>query len=231
MIFDDFPPFPGLSDAGMQFLRDLKLNNDREWFKPRKEIFDDEVMLPTRCLVADVTRRATSEGLTLSGGPKGAIFRIYRDTRFSKNKQPYKTHVGVFWSRSGSRKEWGGLYVHFEPGKSFVALGHWRVEPPMLRRWRERMSMNPGEWLEIVEGIESRGVSVTAEEPLKRMPQGFQDFQDHDIAPWLKAKGFTAAQKLTDAQVQSPKLTEDVIDFARRAIPLLEYGWEIEDHS
>lgn len=229
MMFDDYPPFPGLSDEAMKFLRDLKLNNDRDWFKPRKHIFDDEVMFPARCLVADVTRRAASEGLPLSGDPKGAIFRIYRDIRFSKNKQPYKTHVGLFWSRSGSRKEWGGLYVHLEPGSSFVALGHWRLEPPMLRRWRERITTDPSGWLEVIKTLDSKNLTVTSEESLKRMPQGFQDFQDSELAPWLKGKGFTTSRKISDEHLQSTALTDEVIDFAHAAIPLLRYGWEIED--
>src|SRR5690606_41334595 len=82
----DFPPFPGFRPEAFDFLRALAAHNDREWFKPRKEVYEDEVLWPFRCLVADVTREARAQGIPLAGDPQRAIFRIYRDTRFSKDK-------------------------------------------------------------------------------------------------------------------------------------------------
>ncbi len=229
MLHAEYPPFPGLTDAGLQFLRDLRQNNDRAWFKERKPTFEDEVRDPVRCLVADFAREAAHAGLPLTGDPKRSLFRIYRDTRFSKDKQPYKTHVGVVLSRSGGKKDPGGVYVHVEPGDTFVAGGYWAPEPPLLRRWRSRMAEEPGEWLEVVARLEGAGLTVAPRASLKRMPRGFEGEADSDVAGWLKAKGIVARRDFHDEALQTPSFTGEVVAAARQMLPLLEYGWDLLD--
>ena len=196
MLHDDLPPFPGFRAEGLQFLSDLARNNDRDWFKPRKQTFDDELQWPFRCLVADFARRAPAAGLPLTGDPKRSLFRIYRDTRFSKNKRPYKTHVGAVLSRSGGRKDPGALYVHVEPGASFIAGGYWRPENDLLRRWRTRMAAQPARFLEMIETLEASGYAVSVRESLKRMPRGFEAESESDLADWLRAKSITFCPRI-----------------------------------
>ena len=201
----DFPPFPGFRAEAFQFLRDLSRNNDRDWFKPRKEIYDDEVLWPLRCLVADVSRRANEAGVPLGGDPKGAVFRIYRDIRFSKDKRPYKTHAAAFFTRTGVRDvHSGGFYFHFEPEKSFMGAGFWRVGMPLLRRWRGAMAANPSAFLQVVQELEEAGLNVDSDEKLKRLPRGLDVDEDAPIAPYTKWKSFLASRQIPDEEGEVP---------------------------
>lgn len=222
----DLPPFPGFRAEGLAFLRDLKRHNERDWFKPRKTTFEDEVLWPLRCLIADVARSAPLHGLPLTGDPKRSIFRIYRDTRFSKNKQPYKTHVGAVLSRSGGRKDPGGIYLHVEPGASFIAGGYWRPETVLLRRWRRQMAADPNGFLEIIEQMEAAGHPVHARESLKRIPRGFEAEGDSELAEWLKAKSLIVRRDISDDELADPAFTDTVVETARSMLPLLAFGWE-----
>ncbi|GAB5517922.1 MAG: DUF2461 domain-containing protein [Rhodothermales bacterium] len=227
----DFPPFPGFRPEAFAFLSDLKEHNDREWFKPRKATFDDELKWPLQCLIADTSRQARERGLPLQGDPKKSAFRIYRDTRFSKNKAPYKTHVSGVLSRSGSKKEPGGLYVHIEPGNVFAGAGFWAPETPLLRQWRTRMTDDPEAFLHMVEMLEGHGLTMSHRDTLKRMPRGFEAAADTPIADYLKWKSFFVMKEFGDAAPQSPAFTEQVVDIIEQSLPLLTFGWEIMDDA
>ncbi|NNF57963.1 MAG: DUF2461 domain-containing protein [Rhodothermaceae bacterium] len=226
---DALPPFPGFRAEAFQFLRDLKAHNEREWFKPRKATYEDELLWPARCLIAQVSEEAPHHGLPLRGTPKKSVFRIYRDTRFSKNKAPYKTHVGLVLTRTGAKDDPGGLYVHIEPDNCFLAAGFWAPESPFLRRWRERIVANPDGFLQTVEQVEEAGLTLSARDSLKRMPRGFEDFADHPAADYLKWKGTIANQPVADAEAMTPAFTETVLTFAAAAQPLLDFGWTLTD--
>ena len=227
----DLPPFPGFRPDALRFLADLRDNNDREWFKPRKDTFDDELMWPARCLVADVAGRAARAGVPLTADPAKAIFRIYRDTRFSKNKAPYKTHVGLVWARPGQKSgDQGALYAHVEPGGSFLGAGFWAPDSALLRRFRERIAADPAGWLTAVaevRGADVDGGPITVEgrEPLKRMPRGYESFADSDVADALRWKGAVATLPVPDEAVQRPDFAARVVAFAQAALPLLAWGW------
>lgn len=229
MLHAEYPPFPGFTDEALQFLRDLKENNDRTWFKARKQTFDDEVMGPAQCLVADFSRQASFEGLPLGGDPRRSIFRIYRDTRFSPDKRPYKNHIGLVFTRSGERGEPGVVYVHVEPGASFVGAGFWRPETSMMRHWRERMAEDPDQWFALVEAAASGGLPIQAHDPLKRMPRGYEELADEELAPWLRGRGFTMTRAIPDDDLRQPGFTSLVLETARSALPLLEFGWALLD--
>lgn len=225
----DFPPFPGFRPEAFDFLRALAAHNDREWFKPRKEVYEDEVLWPFRCLVADVTREARAQGIPLAGDPQRAIFRIYRDTRFSKDKRPYKTHAGAFLTRNGEREvHGGGFYIHVEPDNCFMSAGYWRPEPKELRRWRTRMAADPGGFLDVVDRLERAGLTVECDgEMLKRLPPGYDVEPEAPIAPYLRWKSFLATRTLPDAALQEHDFTHTVVRTMRETLPLLEYGWEL----
>lgn len=226
---DTFPPFPGFREEAFAFLRDLKVNNDRDWFKPRKGVYDDELLWPARCLVSQVSVEAPAVGVPLTGAPAKSVFRIYRDTRFSKNKAPYKTHLGLTLTPTGAKDDPGGVYVHVEPDGCFLAAGFWAPDGPFLRRWRERLVADPGGWLSVVEQLEDTGLTlgVGPQNTLKRMPRGYEAFADSPVAPYLKWKGTVARREVPDAAVATPAFTDDVLAFGRDALPLLEWGWAL----
>lgn len=230
---DLLPPFPGVSDEGLAFLRDLRVHNDREWFKPRKATYDDELLAPLRMLVADLSRRLPEAGLPLSADPRKGVFRIYRDTRFRKDNTPYKTHIAASLGRNGDKKAPGVLYVHIEPGGSLVGGGFWQPESALLRRWRERMVAEPQAFLDMVEAVRASGLrfQATGTNLLKRMPRGFESFADSPVAEFLKWKaGFVAFRDdVPDAAVRSPAFTDLTVETAEALRPLLEYGWRIVD--
>ena len=230
-MLDDFPPFPGFRDEAFAFLKGLARHNERDWFKPRKGTFEDEVQWPLRCLVADATRQAAHHGLPFSGDPQRALFRIYRDTRFSKDKRPYKTHASAVLSRTGRRKEPGGLYLHVEPQRSFLAAGFWNPETSVLRRWRTRIAHDSAAFLDVRDRLARSGLALETREQLKRMPRGFEDYAETDAADVLRWKSFTTTRAFPDDALQTPAFTADVVQMMRDVRPLLEYGWELEDEK
>lgn len=231
MLPDALPPFPGFRTEALDFLRQLKQNNERDWFKPRKAVYDDEVLWPARCLVASLSTEGPARGLPLQGDPKKNVFRVYRDTRFSTNKAPYKTHVGLYLTRSGHKDDEGGLYVHVEPGACFLAAGFWSPEGPLLRRWRERIAADPGGLLAVVDEVETAGLTLGPgpNDPLKRMPRGYEGFAESEAALYLRWKGLIARRPVSDAAVQSPSFVDEAVAFGLDARPLLAWGWSVLD--
>jgi uncharacterized protein (TIGR02453 family) len=229
VLDDALPPFPGFRPEAFRFFRQLKRNNHREWFKPRKETYEDEVLWPMRCLVAEVAREAPAHGVPLTGDPRRAIFRLYRDTRFSKNKDPYKTHVGAYLTRGGGREEDGGLYVHVGADEAFVGGGFWSPSPGLLRRWREHMTAAPDAFLGVVEQLEDRSLTLHRQDPLRRVPRGYEIHADGPVAEYLKAKGLYATRPVTEDELASPAFTAVVLDTAAALRPLLDWGWALAE--
>lgn len=224
----DLPPFPGFRPEAFAFLRSLAAHNDRDWFKPRKALYDDEVVWPLQCLLADAAREGARQGLPFAADPARALFRIYRDTRFSKDKRPYKTHAGAVLSRSGSKDEEGVVYVHVEPGQSFLGAGYWQPEAALLRAWRARLATDPGGFLAVRDALAAAGLTVDRGDALKRMPRGYEALAEHDVAPFLRARSFTVRRAFPDEALQRPAFTHEVLRFAHDALPLLAYGWALE---
>lgn len=223
----DLPPFPGFRQEGLAFLRELAENNDREWFKPRKHILDDELLWPMRCLLMQSSHEAARAGVPLSADPNGAIFRIYRDIRFSKNKAPYKTHVGAVLTPGGNKKEPGGLYIHIQPGRSHISAGFWHPESSLLRRWREYISSRPDLFVGMMDALIENGLQPESDEKLKRGPRGYELPEEHPAKEYLKWKSFYATRYVTDDELLRPEFVDIVVDVMRASRPLIELGLEI----
>src|SRR5215831_9111018 len=121
--------FLGFRPAAFAFFSELRDNNDPAWFKPRKSIYETEVLGPFRELIMAVGHALQEAGLPLVGDARHGIFRIYRDVRFSPDKRLYKTHAGAVLTRSGRKHDSGLLYLHVAPAESMVAAGFWHPEP------------------------------------------------------------------------------------------------------
>ena len=133
------PPFPGFPAETLPFLRDLKANNKREWFQPRKPIYEEKVKAPLVELVLALGEELRDFGTDLVTAPDKAIYRIYRDVRFSKDKSPYKTHVAAVFSARGLEKHAGaGLYFHVSPDELLVGGGIYRPGSRELLAIRQR---------------------------------------------------------------------------------------------
>ena len=152
------PPFTGFTPAAIQFLADLAENNDRAWFQPRKAEFERLLKDPLEAMIAALSDRLAARGVPMLADPKRSPFRIYRDTRFSKDKSPYKTHLGASFpwietapgtSAGGDHDErahGNGGYFHFQPGEMYVGGGMWQMEKPRIDAFRAavRRRSRPG---------------------------------------------------------------------------------------
>lgn len=224
----EYPPFPGFRDEAFKFLRQLDKNNERDWFKPRKDTYVDELRGPLECLIADVARRMHDEELLLTGDPKKSRFRIYRDTRFSNDKRPYKTNVGCVFDRSGRKKKNGVVYVHVEPGNSFLAGGFYQPEVKYLRPVRERIARSPAVFFDLLQRMEENGLPIHSRgDTLTGMPRGFSQYKDdEDLAETLRMKHYLVTREVDDDALQTPDFAEEVVHMGRDALPLLEFVWD-----
>ena len=135
--------FTGYPTTALKFFTKLKKNNKREWFLAHKPQYEALLVEPSRHLVYDLNASRALKKLNLKCTEKYPLFRINRDLRFTTDKAPYKTHNGVLFSPSGTRKESGFLYVHLEPGGCMVALGFWHPDPKLLTGFRLWVAENP----------------------------------------------------------------------------------------
>jgi len=221
--------FPGFSPAAFAFFRELSDHNDPDWFKPRKAVYDAEVLIPFRALIVAVGMALAAAEVPLVGDPTRGIFRIYRDVRFSPDKRLYKTHQGAVLTRSGNKRDPGLLYLHLAPRESMVAAGFWHPEPPLLARLRRAIVADPDEFLTIAGDLAAADTPVASDTRLTRPPRGFEIEKDSPVADYVCWKSFTAHAALSDAEMQSPGLVDHIVDFARTALPLLEWGWAAAD--
>ncbi|MEZ4701471.1 MAG: DUF2461 domain-containing protein [Rhodothermales bacterium] len=226
-MFDtSLPPFPGFRKEAFDFFRELARNNERDWFKARKTVYEDEVVWPLQCLVAEAGREAASQGFRLTADPKKSIFRIYRDTRFSTNKDPYKTHAGAVLTRDGTVKSSGGVYIHIEPDRPMMAAGFWHPENTVVRAWRDRMAQAPDTFLAMIDQLKAGDLELESDEQLKRMPAGYEAYADDEIAPYLRFKSYTVSRPFKEKELQSPDFTRTAVQMIKDCYPLLAYGWE-----
>ena len=218
-------PFAGFSEETLQFLVDLEQNNRREWFNTRKAFFKETVEEELRRLVWSTSAALAKKRIPLSTDPKKAIFRIYRDTRFSADKSPYKTNLGAVF-RTSDKKEAGVLYVHIEPNASFTALGFYQPVPLDLTRIREAIADHWAEFRKVVKHLEAGGLEFRETESLKRLPRGFEQFADTESAKYLKYKSFIVSRTLNKSELRSADLPATLVDFTIQGLPLLRFGWE-----
>ena len=221
--------FAGFRPAAFAFFSELQDNNDPAWFKPRKALYEAELLAPFRELIAAVGEKLAQAGLPLVGDPRRGIFRIYRDVRFSPDKRLYKTHAGAVLTRSGGRRDPGVLYIHVAPGESMAAAGFWHPEPSLLARLRRGVLGDPEGFLAITGGLAAAGCPLSSDDKLSRPPRGFEAAKGTPVAEYVGWKSFTAHRMLSDAEMQSPALVDRIADFARTVLPLLEWGWAAAD--
>jgi uncharacterized protein (TIGR02453 family) len=223
-------PFTGFSSAALEFLRGLAEHNDREWFRSHKTVYETELQIPLSRLVVQTAERLKRNRVPLLADPKRSVFRIYRDTRFSPDKSPYKTHVSAVFDRNLTRGGDGILYVHIDPAGSFAALGFYQPAPPKLTRLREAIVDKRHRFFKILDQLKSRGLVLSPdEEALKRVPRGFEEFAEADVALFLKHRSFVIRTALPEDTVKSATLPNALVDFTSAGFPFLKFGWEALD--
>ena len=227
--------FQGFSPDAIQFLVDLAANNTRDWFQPRKADYERLLKTPMEQLCEALEVQFRTRGIPLHADARSP-FRIYRDTRFSKDKSPYKTHVAASfgWAGDGIDAPTGrshtenvhasGGYFHLQPGEIYVGGGVWHPEPSWLKAFRDRMLADHDGFQAIVEApafVDAFGQVGDDGESLKRVPPGYP--ADHPAADLLRKKNVTFGRRLSDADAMGPGLPRTIADAFDDATPLMRY--------
>lgn len=219
--------FNGFDRAFFTFLKSLKANNTREWFMEHKAQYQRDVEGPALAFVAELAPKLKKISPRFVADPRrsgGSMFRIYRDTRFSHDKTPYKTHVGLhFWhdglTAAGAAADLESppsFYLHLSPGEIFGGGGCWRPDPATLRKIRLHINDAPKEWKKVL------GMKMEIEgSTLKRVPAGFP--ADHPCAVDLMRKDHFASEHYTVGDVGSAAFLDRYVETCARMAPLMKF--------
>jgi uncharacterized protein (TIGR02453 family) len=217
--------FPGFPPEMNQFFRGLKRHNKREWFQPRKHLFDKQVKEPMLELVAALNRDLVKYAPEFVTEPKKALFRIYRDTRFSADKTPYKTHIAASFARRGASTTGlgtGGFYFHLSHDQIEVAGGIYHPERETMLIVRQHIADHYQEMRRILADKKARKlVGDLQGDELTRAPKGFDP--EHPAIDLIKKKDWILDVTLEPALANSPKLYKEIADRFRAMAPLIEF--------
>jgi uncharacterized protein (TIGR02453 family) len=182
-----------MNTALFQFLRELRDNNNRNWFQDNKKRYDELYVQFIDCVQQLIGKIALFDPEIAGLNPKSCIYRIYRDIRFSNDKTPYKIHFGAYMTGYGGRTSpYAGYYVHLEPDNALLSGGVWCPPPPLLKKLRKDIYENMDEFVKIIEDKAFKKAYPELEgEMLKRMPPGYPSDCPHDYI--LKHKDFVVS--------------------------------------
>lgn len=202
--------FPGFSPEALKFLRSLKKNNDREWFQARKEKFEEVLRNPMLELLGRINQDLMKFAPDYVAEPSKAIFRIYRDTRFSKDKTPYKTHVAaVFSHRAMPRNHGAGFYFQVSDTKVGIGGGIYAPPPDLLRRLREHVAENHTQYEKAIREVNAKKIAGKFEgQPLTRVPKGWDP--EHPAADLLKSRSLFFYAELPPETMLLPTFEKEV---------------------
>jgi len=208
----------------LQFLNELKINNNREWFGENKAFYDrirSEFEQLSRDLIVEISK---FDDEIKHVEVKDCVFRIYRDTRFSHDKTPYKTHFGVYIATAGGRKsQRGGYYLHLDPAGCFVGAGVWCPEANVLKALRQSVYDNIDELNEIRSNPDFSGyfTAFFEEDKLKTVPRGFpKDFQEAEL---LKLKHYLVEYKLEESLLHADDFIPKIANIFKQAYPFNKF--------
>lgn len=215
--------FAGFPPEMVKFFRSLGRNNRREWFQPRKPLFEQHVKAPMLELVAAINADLAKFAPEYVTEPKTAIFRIYRDTRFSADKTPYKTHIAASFSRRGSeRLGTGGFYFSVSHDTIEVAAGIWHPEREVMLLVRNHIAETHPELSRLLADKKSRKLAGELKgDALSRSPKGFDPA--HPAAEFIKMKDWVLDVTLDAKLATTPQLQSEIVQRFRAMAPLLGY--------
>lgn len=220
------PKAAGHFGAGLyKFLTELTKNNNREWFQANKARYESEVQVPTLRFIADFAPRLEkiSRAFVADARPVGgSMMRIYRDVRFAKDKTPYKTNVGAhFRHHVGKDVHAPGIYLHLEPGGSFLGAGMWHPDPKALGKVRDALVEDGARWKKLLSAKSFTARWKLEGESLKRPPTGYAP--DHPLIEDLKRKDFIALTSFSEKQTLAADFIDEVTAACTTAAPLARF--------
>lgn len=199
---------PYFTRETFRFLRELAKNNNRAWFAENKARYEAEVKDPALRFIEDFAPHLARLSPHFHAGPR-SLFRIHKDTRFSNDKTPYKTHTGIQFRHDQAQDAHApGYYFHIEPRGVFLALGLWRPDGPTVRKIREHIVEKPDAWKKASRDRKLTSKLTLVGDSLSRPPAGFDP--DHPLVEDLKWKEFMAYTDLDEAFAADPALPHEL---------------------
>jgi len=215
----------------VKFLKSLEKNNNRDWFADNKQHYEDDVRTPALGYIESMGThmgKISPHFVVSAKKVGGSLMRVHKDVRFSKDKTPYKTNIGIHFKHArGKDVHAPGFYLHIEPGDVFIGAGIWRPESGTLKNVRTLIDEYPNEWKKLASKITEKQGFEFGGDSLKRPPKGFM--KDHELIDDLKRKDFIAVQnlKVTDIYVEDfDKVTAKLF---KAASPLVKFICDADD--
>ena len=223
--------FRGFGPALTTFLEELRSNNERTWFNANRERYEESVREPARAFIRDLAPALAAVSSHFRADDRkagGSLMRIHRDTRFARDKTPYKTNVGIqFRHALGRDVHAPGFYVHIEPGSAFIGAGVWHPDSGALFMIRSRIDEEPDVWRAVRDAEPFRASYRLGGESLKTMPRGFA--RDHPLAEDLRRKDFIAIHELPVADALGAEFPDVAAARMREAAGLVRFLCEAID--
>ena len=208
----------------IKFLKDLKANNTREWFKDNKDRYED-VKLNAKAFLADLVNEMNKIDVI----EKSKLFRIHRDVRFSKDKTPYNSHISMSMNREGAYRR-GGYFLKIKPGESILACGFWGPNPDDLKLIRSHIAADDKPLRKILASKKFKHTFGDLEgEQVKTAPKGYS--KDHPSIDLLKYKQLIVTRKFTDKEVKDPNFIKEVVKTYKSVRPFFDYMSDILTHD
>ena len=216
--------FSGFTEA-LDFLEALSDHNERDWFAANKARYDSAVLEPALAFIvamAGPLKRFAPEFEAVPKRMGGSLMRVHRDTRFARDKSPYKTNIGIqFRHRAGKDVHAPGYYVHIAPDEIFLAAGLWRPEPEALAAIRAAIVKKPSDWKKARDATTFRRHFEIDGEALVRVPKGYP--KEHPYADDLRRKSFIASCPLSNTVITSKAMVRDVALRFEAATPFMKF--------
>ncbi len=207
------------------FLRQLKRNNNKQWFEKNKSRYFEVIRDPFLEFIADFSpelKKINPYYLSIPRPVGGSLFRIYRDVRFSNNKTPYKTHAAAQFNHTdGKNVHAPGFYLHLEPGNVFAGAGIWKPDSKTLNKIRQKMVDEPAKWKRAIGGKLIKSMGTLEGDKLSRPPRGFDP--DHPLVEYLKMKDILVLLPLSEKDVCSPDFMARFTRCCRASWPLVKF--------
>lgn len=211
--------------ATYSFLRDLAANNNRDWFGANKDRYVDKVQEPALQFISDFGPRLAKISPHFTADARvvgGSLFRIQRDTRFAKDKTPYKENTGVQFRHEAAKDAHApGYYLHIQPSGTFMGVGLWRPETAVAYRIREHIAANPAAWRKAAYGKAFAETFNLEGDSLVKPPKGFDP--DHRYVEDLKRKDFIASVSLSQKAVTSDGFIDEFTRLCKTATPFMRF--------
>jgi uncharacterized protein (TIGR02453 family) len=202
------------------FLAQLKEHNDRDWFAANKARYEADVLEPALAFIEDFEPHLRAITPHLRADARrvgGSLFRIYRDTRFSKDKTPYKTMAGIYFRHERSKEVRApGFYLHLAPGEVFAGGGIWHPDTKTANVIRDAIVADPDGWR-----AAAAGIGLGQGDALKRVPHGFD--KNHPLAEDLKRRSFAAIERMSEDEATAPGFLERYANACRSMAPLMGF--------